>query len=449
VLGRKTEPPRTLSRPHHQTELLKAAYQAQDYIDLTIQCEDGEVGAHQLVLALASPFLRQLLAAERERLAPGVPAVLVLPEVRTSLVQALVHFLYTGTVVTTPDQFYSLMKLVYALNISAEAEAETTQALPTIFRPLQVLAGPEEAACGLCCPAGKRRKRDSENNLLSVGNLNKPALAVNSLTASGVVVKEELEEKHEVKVHETFSLGEGVLASGVTGPSTNQANNNQLGHFVSVETGYQIKIEDRGSGLAALPPTNAIASPTAASEATVASRAGGGQPDSASSDDPLAAIMNQTIFGGDSMNAMFIQVSADSFMASDPKSPECSTKEPGTPGHDDDGLTDMEEMPCVPDDDDLNISYNCEACNRSIKGKVMMQAHRFQEHHENPEYEAANLPEDKFACRVCLKLFTRNSDVKAHILRVHCGDRRYPCTMCGKRWIPSCPSSHLMPCPQV
>ena len=36
--------------------------------------------------------------------------------------------------------------------------------------------------------------------------------------------------------------------------------------------------------------------------------------------------------------------------------------------------------------------------------------------------------------RVCLKLFTRNSDVKAHILRVHCGDRRYPCTMCGKRF---------------
>ena len=52
---------------------------------------------------------------------------------------------------------------------------------------------------------------------------------------------------------------------------------------------------------------------------------------------------------------------------------------------------------------------------------------------EATEYEACQFPEDKFACRVCLKLFTRNSDVKAHILRVHCGDRRYPCTTCGKR----------------
>jgi len=151
-------------------------------------------------------------------------------------------------------------------------------------------------------------------------------------------------------------------------------------------------------------------------------------------DDPLAAIMNQTIFGGDSMGISFIQVSTDSFMT-DPKSPEGASKDPGTPNPDDDArLTDMEELPCVPDDDDLNISYNCEACNRSIKGKVMMQAHKFQEHHENPDFEASNFPDDKFACRVCLKLFTRNSDVKAHILRVHCGDRRYPCTMCGKRF---------------
>ena len=68
------------------------------------------------------------------------------------------------------------------------------------------------------------------------------------------------------------------------------------------------------------------------------------------------------------------------------------------------------------------------------EGKVMLQAHKFQEHHENPDFETSSFPEDKFACRVCLKLLTRNSDIKAHILRVHCGDCRYPCTMCGKRF---------------
>ncbi len=101
----------------------------------------------------------------------------------------------------------------------------------------------------------------------------------------------------------------------------------------------------------------------------------------------------------------------------------------GIPG----GGDGVDDLPCTPDDEDLNTPYPCEHCNKTIKGRVMLQAHHYQEHYDNPELGAMDL-QDKHACRVCLKLFTRNSDVKAHILRVHCGDRRYPCTMCGKRF---------------
>lgn len=93
----------------------------------------------------------------------------------------------------------------------------------------------------------------------------------------------------------------------------------------------------------------------------------------------------------------------------------------------------VDEMSCAPDDEDINTPYPCPQCNKTVKGKVMLQAHQYQEHYDNPEFANLELG-DKHACRVCLKLFTRNSDVKAHILRVHCGDRRYPCTMCGKRF---------------
>ena len=93
----------------------------------------------------------------------------------------------------------------------------------------------------------------------------------------------------------------------------------------------------------------------------------------------------------------------------------------------------VDDLPCAPDDEDLNTPYACAHCNKTIKGRVMLQAHQYQEHYDNPELSRLDLG-DKHACRVCLKLFTRNSDVKAHILRVHCGDRRYPCTMCGKRF---------------
>ena len=96
----------------------------------------------------------------------------------------------------------------------------------------------------------------------------------------------------------------------------------------------------------------------------------------------------------------------------------------------------VDDLPCAPDDEDINTPYPCPSCNKTIKGRVMLQAHHFQEHYENPDLGTTMQASgnDKHACRVCLKFFTRNSDVKAHILRVHCGDRRYPCTMCGKRF---------------
>ena len=87
----------------------------------------------------------------------------------------------------------------------------------------------------------------------------------------------------------------------------------------------------------------------------------------------------------------------------------------------------------LPDDENLETPFECEQCNKIIKGKIMLQAHQFQEHYENPELSNLVLG-DKFACRVCLKLFNRNSDVKSHILRVHIGDRRFPCIICGKKF---------------
>ena len=90
--------------------------------------------------------------------------------------------------------------------------------------------------------------------------------------------------------------------------------------------------------------------------------------------------------------------------------------------------------PCAPDNEDLNTPYQCVFCKKTIKGSVMLQAHQYQEHYDNPNIGLLGDVGDKHVCRVCLKLFTCNSDVKDHILQVHCSDRRYPCTMCGKRF---------------
>ena len=123
-----------LVRRGHQLELLhqaKVLCDKQDYVDLTIYCEDGVVRAHQMLLAVASPFLKLLF--QQSPLYELEDISIILPEVKACLVQALIHFVYTGTVVSKEDHFYSLMKLVYALNINASIEAESTHERPTVF----------------------------------------------------------------------------------------------------------------------------------------------------------------------------------------------------------------------------------------------------------------------------------------------------------------------------
>ena len=109
----------------------KVLYDNQDFVDLTIYCEDGVVRAHQMLLAVASPFLFSLFQTNP---CYGTEDItLILPEVKACLVQALIHFVYTGVVVSGEDHFYSIMKLVYALNINASIEAESTNDRATTF----------------------------------------------------------------------------------------------------------------------------------------------------------------------------------------------------------------------------------------------------------------------------------------------------------------------------
>lgn len=83
--------------------------------------------------------------------------------------------------------------------------------------------------------------------------------------------------------------------------------------------------------------------------------------------------------------------------------------------------------------EDSEISFKCEFCNQTIKGRAMLQMHQYQEHYKNPELVNLKVG-NKHPCPVCLKLFTRNRDVKYHISRVHVGDRKFPCNICGKKF---------------
>lgn len=448
-----------LFRQGHQLELLhqaKVLCDNQDYVDLTIYCEDGIVRAHQMLLATASPFLKLLFQTS-----PVSPAdediSIILPEIKVCLVQALIHFVYTGNVVTKEDHFYSLMKLVYALSINASIEAEATSERPTQFTAPLVQPNRERV-----------RKYPHQSSAMSVGhNISLPtqplshlALSSSSNISNAAVA---LLPTQPVAPHNVMSQPPAKVPR-ILGPPANSVPvppQNLSG--VQQQKNLNIQLPTQP-----VPVINGVA--VKGEQATLTAHSTGGNsyiaidpqtglqykvelPNGQLGDgfsDPLAAIMNETIFTETSgigtmittENGQVIYTQTPTVQTSLPQMQQIQQPQQagGKKGkkrqHKENAILadSVDDLPCAPDDEDLNTPYQCDTCNKTIKGRVMLQAHQYQEHYENPNMGQIGEIGDKHACRVCLKLFTRNSDVKAHILRVHCGDRRYPCTMCGKRF---------------
>ncbi|XP_040582814.1 uncharacterized protein [Lepeophtheirus salmonis] len=427
-----------LIRRGYQQELLSQAKilcDRQDYVDLNIYCEDGVVKAHQMLLAVASPFLKLLFQTSPNY---GLDEIsIILPEVKSCLVQALIHFVYTGTVVSKEDHFYSLMKLVYALNINASIEAESTNEKPTTFS----------------APALSLSESHMRITHHTVGLHTLPPMMpvqhhvpppAKMPRIAGIPQTITLAQQHKalpIQLPQTpVPLVNGISPSALP---TQPVKPESVSYIqIDPNTGLSYKMEmPNGQHLTTVPASSAVAAVT------------GGQ--QGSSDDPLATIMNETIFTETSGGTMYTTengqvVYATSAVIAAPVTTSSSAviaagnmtlanTGPKKRGKKRNGKENailaesVDDLPCAPDDEDINTPYSCENCNKTIKGRVMLQAHQFQEHYDNPEIDNMEIG-DKHACRVCLKLFTRNSDVKAHILRVHCGDRRYPCTMCGKRF---------------
>ena len=503
-----------LQRKGHQYELLRQAKDLcdrQDYVDLTIYCEDGVVRAHQMLLATASPFLKLLF--QTSPLYGNDEISLILPETKACLVQALVHFVYTGTVVSKEDHFYSLMKLVYALNINASIEAESTNAKPTTFSAPLVPYSMIESPSKRKLPFQQTQQQQAPNlpppitPALPTQPLMMPALPTQPNPPSVVLPTHPVPPSKMPKLSTSAAASTPGVASLPTAalptqPVPQASVASRMPATIQLPT-QPIPMQGMVNGNAVPKSEPAVGQPQ--SYIAVDPNTGisykvelpNGPVDTT---DPLAAIMNETgifteasgksginliskvtplnpnnylaplhpgsqaqtmyttnengqvvyttqapptITAGAITSAAPVSANAAAATATGTSSSSASAtpasgrrKRKGGPVQNKENqivADSVDDLPCAPDDDDLNTPYPCEHCNKTIKGRVMLQAHQYQEHYENPEMANMDLA-DKHACRVCLKLFTRNSDVKAHILRVHCGDRRYPCTMCGKRF---------------
>ena len=79
---------------------------------------------------------------------------------------------------------------------------------------------------------------------------------------------------------------------------------------------------------------------------------------------------------------MFIQVNTNSYLSaqnSNVSPVNGKLAKDGSVCKDEDGAPIPDDGAPVLDDDDLNVSYNCDTCNKPVKGKVMLQVTGFKE----------------------------------------------------------------------
>ena len=104
-------------------------------VKLVAASDGGCFHASQMVLASASPFLKQLLLELKEE-----EPVLVLTGVKAQTLQDLLTFVYLGEVKLGPTRVASLLSLAQTLDIYALKELETRNQPPPPFTGLSLLA---------------------------------------------------------------------------------------------------------------------------------------------------------------------------------------------------------------------------------------------------------------------------------------------------------------------
>merc|ERR1719215_2614636 len=106
-----------------------------DYLTDTIfKCPDGQVTAHRMILAAASPFLKDIMSQD---LADEV--VIIVPDVPAIVMTTILDLVYKGRMNITPYCTWAIRSLVQLLRIDAEdVSVITAKKQPLLVPPLAV-----------------------------------------------------------------------------------------------------------------------------------------------------------------------------------------------------------------------------------------------------------------------------------------------------------------------
>ena len=83
-----------------------------EYVDCSLACEDGIIGAHRIILAGCSTYFQQLFARTS-----NTHPIIFLTNTRRSLVLLLMEFIYRGKTYVPQDKLTKLLELGRQLHI--------------------------------------------------------------------------------------------------------------------------------------------------------------------------------------------------------------------------------------------------------------------------------------------------------------------------------------------
>ncbi|XP_062548525.1 protein bric-a-brac 2-like isoform X3 [Armigeres subalbatus] len=89
----------------------------EDFVDVTIACEQRSFTAHKVVLSACSPYFRKLLKAN-----PCEHPIVILRDVRSEDIESLLRFMYNGEVHIGQDQLSDFLKTAQLLQVRGLAD---------------------------------------------------------------------------------------------------------------------------------------------------------------------------------------------------------------------------------------------------------------------------------------------------------------------------------------
>ena len=91
-------------------------WNSEEFLDVTLACEDDQVKAHKVILSAASPFFRQLLLRN-----PHNHPLIFLKGASKTNIQSLLHFIYSGETSVNQADLETFMSLASSLKIDGLA----------------------------------------------------------------------------------------------------------------------------------------------------------------------------------------------------------------------------------------------------------------------------------------------------------------------------------------